>query len=222
MPAKVLLVDDELYLMSFMMPTMQNNYEMSVASNATQVREQLARERFDVVLLDLDLNDNVSGLDLLPEIRETTAKVIVVSARCTPQAALACLRNGIRAFVDKHEFADALIPTIERVLAGQQVFPDAWLATLNDKTVTPLPDLDLTERKVLDLLSIDPSLTNAAIGEALHKSESCIKKCVSELFGKFDIKGRFNLVYEARQRGYLPNLLLPRPTTSPKRGAALL
>lgn len=204
---KVLIVEDEMFVISYMLPTMQNNFQISWALNMEQARAWLAKEKFDVVLLDLDLGvqGKLAGLDLIPEIRETEAKIIVVSARCTGDAAVSCLANGIRAFVDKHECSDRLIPTIGKVLAGYQDFPDEWLASLRGNPSDPLPELDSTEIKVLDVLIAGPSESNATIAATIHRSESLVKNTLTDLYQKFDIKGRHNLVIEARRRGYLPS-----------------
>jgi DNA-binding NarL/FixJ family response regulator len=222
---KILLIEDDMLLVSYMLPTMQNNYAVTPVHTVEQARAELAANSFDIVLLDLNLGDNICGADLLPEINETGAKVIVVSATCSGDLALRCLRNKIRAFVDKLDCADGLIPTIERVLRGEQVFPENWLARLGAVATPDMPLLNYVELRVLDMLMIDPTRSNADIADTLNRSESTVKHILSDLFVKFDLTGRLNLVYEANRRSHIPNLTqrpLPDPAGGPRRRKGVL
>ena len=202
----ILLVEDLLYIVTFVQPTLQDRYDITVAANVEEVRAALAETTFQLVLLDLNLGDGLSGLDLIPEIVATGARVIVASAHCTPEAGLACLRNGVYGFIDKHKMADDLITRIEKVLAGHQDYPFDWLASMQSIPIPPIPELDPVEFKVLSLLVLYPDLGNKQIGAIINKAEDTIKKCMSSLYHKFNLKGRFTLILEVKHRGFLPDL----------------
>lgn len=94
------------------------------AANAEELFAALARERFDVVVLDLALRDR-SGIDVLAQIRREHPHVRVLILASEPEElfALHCLRAGARGYVQKDGTADEILDAIERVAAGR-----TWLS----------------------------------------------------------------------------------------------
>ena len=69
---RILIVDDDVavtnYLMVFLIQT--GRFETSVVNDSREVAGLLQRERFDAILLDMDM-PNVSGMDILRTMRES-------------------------------------------------------------------------------------------------------------------------------------------------------
>jgi DNA-binding NarL/FixJ family response regulator len=206
MKHKILIVEDELVLVRAILPTMQALYDVRFAQTVEGMREALRAEPFDMVLLDLDLGDinGLNGVDLIPEIQQTGAKVMVVSARYSGQMALACFRNGIRAFLDKRDAPEELLVVAAKVLAGQQWFSERWMRNLGEDTVPKLPPFERTELGVLTLLCQEPQPTNAVIAGTLHLSIGRVGNCLTGLFRMLGVDNRVELVKEVRRRGFLP------------------
>lgn len=201
---KILLVEDLLFIVTLMTELLKQYYDVTVADSVESARAALEVERFDLALLDLKLGEHGCGLEVLPEILSRGARVMVISAHCTPAWGLACLRGNVSCFMDKHKTGSELLDKIELVLAGRQDFPAEWLAKLGDGKPLSLPPMGLTQRKVLSLLVNNNDLTNLAISEILGKKDETVKKAMSELIQKFAAKHRFDLVKRAKERGFLP------------------
>jgi DNA-binding NarL/FixJ family response regulator len=215
MQPSILLIEDQLLVSQLLQRFLESRYDITTASNTEQATVALAERKFDIALLDLKLDQsaNLLGLSLLPLIARNGAKIIVVSAHCSAHAGLACQNSGVVGYVDKIQYEDGLIPAIEMVLAGQQCFSPEWLEAVNSKDLVPLPKVTAVERRVLDLLLEDQTRTNEDMGTLLNLAPDRVRNILTDLFRKFHIKGRYNLVVEARQRGYLPVL---RPPTNDK------
>lgn len=212
MQASVLIIEDQLLLAQLMRGVLEPRYDVTMASNVDQATMALASRKFDIALLDLKLDQsgNLLGLGLLPIIALNGAKTIVVSAHCSAHASLACRESGVVGYIDKIHCADGLVPAIETVLTGQTCFSAEWQDKINSKGLLPLPKLTTVERRVLDLLLEDQSRTNIDLGAALYLAPDRVRNILTDLFRKFHIKGRYNLVAQARLRGYLPVLRGPK------------
>jgi two-component system NtrC family response regulator len=98
--AKILLVDDEEYVLKEMREALEAEYEVFAASSESEGLTTFERERTAVVTLDLALNpgnpDDLSGLRLLERIlaHEPATRVIVVTGNNDQTTALQAVRLG--------------------------------------------------------------------------------------------------------------------------------
>ena len=70
MKGKILVVDDELHIRMLYQEELEDKgYEVITSDGSDNILEILAKERPDVVILDIRLGGNRSGLDILQEIR---------------------------------------------------------------------------------------------------------------------------------------------------------
>lgn len=208
MQTSVLIIEDQVLVAQLMQRDLESSYDVTMASSIDQATMALASRKFDVALLDLKLDQsgNLIGLGLLPLIASNGAKTIVVSAHCSPHAGLTCQESGVVGFLDKIHCSEGLVHAIETVLAGHTCFSDDWQKKINSEGLLPLPKLAIVERRVLDLLLEDQTRTNADIGAVLNLAPDRVRNILTDLFSKFQIKGRYNLAADARLRGYLPVL----------------
>ncbi len=118
---RLLIVDDE---ESFRKLTARelarSGYTVEGAGTLGAAREALARGSFHLVLLDVRLPDG-SGLDLLPEIRESFpgTDVIMLTAYGTVQEAIRAMKQGAHDFLTKPCKLAELEAVLEKVLEKQ-------------------------------------------------------------------------------------------------------
>lgn len=74
---------------------------VAVAHNIEQAREAVRKFQPEVVLLDLKLGRNQNGLDLLPEIKQTGSRVLVLSSNSDPDARRRARMGGADGFLNK-------------------------------------------------------------------------------------------------------------------------
>jgi DNA-binding NarL/FixJ family response regulator len=129
-----------------------------------------------------------SELEAMAEI-ELTLKadpgtpLLVVFPADTPGGRLRrAVRLGACGIVTADRLSQALVATVDALLAGQLVVPPAVRRQL-----APTP-LSYREKQVLNL--VVSGLTNRQIADALYLSESTVKTHVSSAFAKLDARSR--------------------------------
>jgi DNA-binding NarL/FixJ family response regulator len=109
--------------------------------------------------------------------------LLVVLPADTPGTRLRrAVRTGACGIVTADRLAEALVPTVAGLLAGQLVVPPAVRRQL-----APTP-LSHREKQVLNL--VVAGYTNRQIADALYLSESTVKTHVSSAFAKLDARSR--------------------------------
>jgi DNA-binding NarL/FixJ family response regulator len=139
------------------------------AATADELFAALARDRFDVLVLDLVLRDR-SGIDLLAELRRAypSLPVLMLSMHPEEQYAIRCLRAGAKAYVSKDASADEILEAIERVASGRPWVSSAvaeQLAAQVGATAEAVPAHELLsprEFEVFRLLAAGRTMTEIA------------------------------------------------------------
>lgn len=216
---KIMIVDDHEMIIDCVVNGLRGQFEVVVAKSAQKMREYIASDEFALVLMDLDLRDGVSGIDLLPELNTAHVPVMILSGTADKAALRTCVGMGVRGFFDKRDSESKLLPSIQAVLAGHQSFPDGVLASLHQDDHDKLPRMSRRELDVLNQVFAVPVRPNEDIAAALHLSTGRVKNILTDLFRKFECNTRHELSLEARRRGYHPEQRTPviAPQTGPRK-----
>lgn len=101
---------------------------VGVARDGGEVLEQLKTESVDVLLLDMDM-PGISGDDLVRRLlaRQPKLRILALSGRDAPQAALRAIRAGSAGFLTKNCDRTTLFFAVRRLAAGGR-FIDTQLA----------------------------------------------------------------------------------------------
>ena len=118
---RVLLVDDdEMNLMVTEMVLSEMGYEVKTAANGEDCISYLSADKYDLLLLDIELPD-ISGLEVLqrireiPELKET--KVVFLTASAHDDDLTDALRLGVLDFLRKPVLPDTLISSVRQALS---------------------------------------------------------------------------------------------------------
>ena len=120
---RVLIVDDDLNLRENLKDILsEEGYEITCVGNLALAKEKLAKEFYNVTLVDLKL-PNGSGLDLLGEIKKTDGEtaVIVFTGYASLENAIAALNQGAFSYLEKPVNMDELKITIKRAIKMQEL-----------------------------------------------------------------------------------------------------
>lgn len=124
--ANILVVDDELGIRDLLSEILNDEgHAVEVAENAAQAREARARERPDLVLLDIWMPDT-DGVTLLKEWSAAgllTMPVIMMSGHATIETAVAATKIGAQAFLEKPITLQKLLKAVEQGLARNAPTP---------------------------------------------------------------------------------------------------
>ena len=159
----------------------------------------------DVVLLDLDLNGK-NSLDFLEELlRESNARVLVLTASQDPVLHQHAIINGASGVVLKSENADVILRAIKYVHAGELWYDRAatsrLLRSLNaavstSSKATPhskIAKLTSKERQVISAMALIPGARNKAVADRLFMSEHTLRNHLTSIYAKLDLENRLEL-----------------------------
>ncbi len=122
---RILVVDDEADIRSLLQEILtEEGYEVDMAADASQARASRARNKPDLVLLDIWMPD-VDGVTLLREWSQESdaarCPVVMMSGHGTVETAVEATRLGAVDFIEKPLSLTKLLRTIERALdTGRQ------------------------------------------------------------------------------------------------------
>ena len=123
-PLRILVAEDDPINQEVAIMNLQNwGYDVSLAETGREVIRRLAVERFDLVLMDVQMPE-MGGIEAATEIRRREASdgghvgIIAMTASATSDDRTECLEAGMDAYVSKPVRPDDLRRTIESVVGG--------------------------------------------------------------------------------------------------------
>lgn len=202
---RIVLIDDHILFRESLVRLLEMQPEFAVVARCGTVAEgqqALTEAAVDVMLLDYDLGDEV-GTDLLARlgVRESSLKVIMVTAGMGRGATLNAVNAGVAGVVLKHSDPRYLVEAIHKVAAGETWWDPGILRTVSvESESSPGSVRSLTERQRQVLRSILDGLTNKEIAGRIQASETAVKATIQELFHKAGVRTRSQLVRVAIER----------------------
>jgi two-component system nitrogen regulation response regulator NtrX len=132
--ATILVVDDEIGIRELLSEILADEgHTVHAAASATAAREVRARERPDLVLLDIWMPDT-DGISLLKEWAasgQLTMPVVMMSGHATIDTAVEATRIGALDFLEKPIAMQKLLATVKRALRAAEPPPAAGLTLAN-------------------------------------------------------------------------------------------
>jgi DNA-binding NarL/FixJ family response regulator len=214
-PIKVLLVEDHKCVMWGLEKLIcGESPRLQVAGKAASRDEALAEAakcKPDLVLLDLDLNGEMS-LDFLPELlRGSDAKVLILTGARDPELRSRAMLLGARGVVSKTEDASVILRAIERVCEGEIWLDRASTATVlqqltaRNAKVDPeagkIATLTPRERQIIITLVGERGGGNKALAAKLFLSEHTLRNHLTSIYSKLEVRNRLELYMYAVENG---------------------
>ena len=153
----ILIVDDEIDIARNIKAILDDeNYITSTAGNSDEALNCLANEDYDLIILDVWLdNSKLDGIDLLKNIRETNnIPVIIISGHGNIDMAVQAIKEGANEFIEKPFTSERLLLSVSRSIELQEIKTE---------------NIRLKQKNVYDYEFIGNSI-------ALNKIRSIIKK----------------------------------------------
>jgi two-component system response regulator NreC len=195
---RILLVDDHAIVRSGVRRMLSELDDMEVVDEAGTAEDALRlthRERPDIVVLDIGLGRR-SGLDIIGDLREMGARVIILSMQDEPAYAHQAFERGAQGYVIKDAADEELAAAIRTVL-DDELYVHPRLAA---RLVRREPEDDLTdrERQILRLIAL--GYTNQEIAGDLYLSVRTIEAHRRHILDKLRLSTRAELVRYALER----------------------
>ncbi|GHF67259.1 DNA-binding response regulator [Streptomyces mashuensis] len=208
---RVLIVDDHPLFRGGLKAALESTGGAEVvaeAATAAEALEAVARQRPDVVVMDLALPDG-SGIDVTRRLAgdHPGLPVLMLTMSDDDGSLLAALQAGARGYLVKGAGAGEVLHAVRTVAAGGAVFgPEtagrltALLSGGRRRDAGQLfPGLTAREAEVLELIARGQD--NRRIARELFLSEKTVRNHVTHIFDKLQVTTRAEAVARARDAG---------------------
>jgi DNA-binding NarL/FixJ family response regulator len=212
MPIRVVLVDDHPIVLQGLQHLFERQSDFEVVScchDGAAALDAVRTERPDVVVLDLRM-PGASGLDVLREIsnERLPCRTVLLTAAITEEQVLEAMKLGAAGLVLKESPPDALVSCVRRVHQGEQWIDRDTVArairtVLDREAAAREASLMLTPREIEIVRMVAQGLRNKVIAERLSISEGTVKVHLHNIYDKFGVDGRLELVLCAQQKGLI-------------------
>jgi len=213
---RLLLVDDHRLLVETLQASLvQAGFAVSVAPSCSfdEVLAEADNIRPTLVVLDLDLQGDGYGYDLIAPIRALGAEVLVLTGTVDRIELARCLEAGALGIASKANGFGGVLDQIRRAAEGESVTPITdkvqLLADLaahrraEDRRNAPFETLSARERDVLR--QIVEGHQAAAIAKASFVSLATVRTQIRSILTKLEVTSQVGAVALARQGGWFDN-----------------
>jgi DNA-binding NarL/FixJ family response regulator len=223
-PTRILVVDDDEAFRDSVRAAIAAHADLVLAAQAgtlAAARDLVARQVFDVALVDLGLPDG-NGIDLIRELASghPETDVMVVTVFGDEAHVLASIEAGATGYVLKRSLPDTLATTVRELRAGGSPISPVIARQLLQRfkggdpaarrpqapsggPALPFDDGGLSEREREVLLFIAKGFTVQEIADMLHLSAHTVATHVKHIYRKLAVHSRTEAVFEAGRMGLL-------------------
>ena len=201
---EVLVVSKSYIIREAMGIVFKNNFENCIVKNCKELKDikNLDLSLTEIVFIDMeeDIIENISRIkDYYKHL-----KFIVLNKFEDKNILLNCFKNKIESCIfDIYEKED-LIYIINTVRKGKKCYDLDILYDILEESVSNKNSIDILtnrEQEVLDMVAV--GFTNKDIAENLHLSEHTVKKHITNILYKLDMRNRKDLIIYTKKNNII-------------------
>lgn len=201
---EIVIVDDHPIVIQGLTNMLESEKYFSIAAkfnNGEGIREYMATNSPDIVLLDITLPDS-NGIELCSEIKKKSPEtsVIMLSNRSERSIIMQCIQNGASGYLLKNSSIEELHGCIRGALSGDIVFCNEVkhiISKPSQNELYGLPRLTKREKEILKLLT--EGKTSQVIADELFLSPLTVDTHRKNILHKFQVKNVAELINVAVQ-----------------------
>jgi DNA-binding NarL/FixJ family response regulator len=213
---RVVLVEDHAVVRAGLRMLIESSPGFAVvgeAGNRDEAIAVVARERPDIILLDLDL-EGQSSLEFFPELASAASggHILVLTGVGDPEMHRRAVLLGSMGVVLKRQASEVLLRAIEKVHHGEVWLDQAMMTSVLTALSANKSEAEdaakmatITKREKEIILLIGEGLRNKQIADRLFISETTVRHHLTSIFSKLGVSNRLDLVVYA----YRHNLAKP-------------
>lgn len=201
---RVILADDHTIVRSGLRLMLESDPEIEIvgeAADGNQAYSLTAREKPDILLLDISMPPGQSGLVACEKVVQDfpSTRVIILTMFAEPDYLLFTLRGGASGYVLKNATAEELCTAVHTVSNGGTYIYPKMADLLKDHMTSGKVDSSqalhaLTGREIEITSLLAHGFTNKEIAEKLYLSVKTVEAHRSKIYAKLGIKSRSELV----------------------------
>ena len=197
---RFLVVDDHPLIRRGIRQLLEEAYvqaEVAEADSGEAALDELRRQRFDLVILDLSL-PGMSGLDVLAKAieRQPDQRVLMLSMHSETELGVQALRLGARGYITKDNATEQLFGAISKILGGGRFITAELAEVLADRLTMPplaLPHEALSSREFRVMRMLAAGETPTEIAQALALSVKTVSTYRSRILDKMGLQNNADL-----------------------------
>ena len=212
MPIRVVLVDDHPIVLQGLRHLFERHDEFEVLACCPDGESAIAAVRSDkpdVLVLDLRM-PGPNGLDVLRTLfnEQAGCRTVLLTAAISDDQVLEAVKLGAAGLVLKESAPETLLECVRKVHAGEQWIDRdsvtrALSTVLDREAAEKEASHTLTPREIEIVRMVAHGLRNRAIAERLSISEGTVKVHLHNIYEKFGVDGRLELLLAAQQKGLI-------------------
>jgi two-component system, NarL family, invasion response regulator UvrY len=201
--AKILIVEDHPIFRQGLKEVLVKDARFGVigeAADAGEAWDHLHKERWDAVVLDINLPGK-SGLELLAELKQQHPKLpkLVLSQYPEDQYAMRVIQAGAFGYLTKNRTPEELVEALTKLLRGEKYISDSLTEklVLNLEKSGKTPHESLSDREAQVMKMIAAGKSPREIAGLLHLSPRTVNTYRSRVLQKLEIKNTAQLILYA-------------------------
>jgi two-component system, NarL family, invasion response regulator UvrY len=199
---RILIADDHVIVREGLKQMIADTTEFAVtgeATNGQEVIDLLAKEAFDILVLDLSMPGR-GGLETLKQVRlsHPDLPVLILSMYPEEQFGVRVMKAGACGYLNKQSAASELINAIRRIASGRKYITETIAEKLAQNLESP-PEEEryrtLSDREFLVLRQIGSGLSVSEIATQLNLSVKTISTYRQRILVKMQMKNNSELTH---------------------------
>ncbi|HLK40532.1 MAG TPA: response regulator transcription factor [Polyangiaceae bacterium] len=201
---KVLIADDHAVVRRGLQQILAETSDILVggeASTLPEVRQRVADERWDIVVLDINMPGG-SGIELIGELKKQGGgpRVLVLTVYPEDQYAVRAIRAGAAGFLTKESAPDKLIEAVRKVAAGGRYVSlelAESLASIVAGESVGAPHERLSDREFEVFKALSSGQTVSQVAQDLGLSVKTVSTHRTRILKKMEMKTNAELTHYA-------------------------
>ena len=197
----ILIVSESFVMREYMEMLLINTFNNANIKAKKRLSESTEEEllQMDFILIDI-YNEIVKDLKIIDyiKIKNKKLKTLVTDRDKNKNTFKKVLHYGIEGYITNTIEKDEFIFLLKKIISGKKIYETNLIENLvNNSLENKLDKLSKREKEVLD--EISKGLNNKEISDNLFITESTVKKHVSNIFVKLNIKNRQEaIIYKSK------------------------
>ncbi|EAR08256.1 LuxR C-terminal-related transcriptional regulator [Reinekea blandensis] len=177
--------------------------------DATGSIAALKRHKPDILLTDLCLSKDESGIDIIQAIDKLNldTQAMVITGFQDEHLVFSALQAGAKGYLLKHDPEQNILEAINTMLNGgapiSPIIARLMLQKFHRNTPTPKTPETLTERQVKILTYVSQGFSSKEIAEKLSLSYHTVTTHIKNIYAKLQVNSRTEALHEAAKLGIL-------------------